>query len=395
MLGYALKYPDAVKGLILEAPAGLEQFPKTMTIGDQELPVFDPAIGVDFEAWKAAWEPTGALGPEMARDEQGVRDFFYFKERDPVTGAVSPSFFGYFKHDTEYARLHTDQRVAMISGNPAELEQWVTAFIYDIYTIGSELNEGDPTSLYSRLTEIEVPIFLAFGSQEPFIPSTSLNGLEDMANQVIIPFLDRMDDAGNPVVAEDLSGRRPLHPHRRALRVRPRRGLDFMKTGTGRRDLADGHRRAGQRRGAAALAAAAAEARRPSGRPASRSDGEGVTEMIRRTLLRTLASATALVGRRPVPGARRHAVDQRRAAAERGLHAGVEHADARLVEEVLRHPELPDRRHLRPDRRSARPGATAARAGRRSRASASARSRPPTSTSARRSATRPARSSTR
>ena len=90
VLGYALKYPEAVKGLVLEAPAGLEQFPKTMLIGDVELPVFDPAIGRDFEAWQAAWDPTGAFESEFNRTEQGVRDFFHFIERDPVTGAAMP-----------------------------------------------------------------------------------------------------------------------------------------------------------------------------------------------------------------------------------------------------------------------------------------------------------------
>ena len=124
-----------------------------------------------------------------------MRDFFYFKTRDPDTGEVSDSFFGYFKKDTEYARLHTDQRVAMIKGNPAELEQWLIWFIYDIYTIGSELVQGDPNKLYQRLTDIKAPIFLAFGTEEPFIPSTSLNGLENMATDVIIPFMKRADAA--------------------------------------------------------------------------------------------------------------------------------------------------------------------------------------------------------
>ncbi len=126
----------------------------------------------------------------MSRDEQSVRDFFYFKERDPVTGADSPSVFGYFKNDTEYARLHTDQRIAMISGNPAELEQWVIWFIYDVWTIcmrTTKVIRRQP--LLSRLPQIDVPIFLAFGAEEPFIPSTGLNGLDDMANEVITPFL--------------------------------------------------------------------------------------------------------------------------------------------------------------------------------------------------------------
>ncbi|MCV6596675.1 MAG: alpha/beta hydrolase, partial [Mangrovicoccus sp.] len=116
VLGYALKYPEAVSGLLLEAPAGLEIFPKSVEMEDDQLAICDPAITRDFEAWQAAWGPTGALDSEMIRDEQSVRDFFYFKERDPVSGATSDSFFGYFKNDTEYARLHTDQRIAMISG---------------------------------------------------------------------------------------------------------------------------------------------------------------------------------------------------------------------------------------------------------------------------------------
>jgi pimeloyl-ACP methyl ester carboxylesterase len=199
VLGYALDYPEAVKGLLLEAPAGLEIFPTSMEVEGETLRICDPAITHDYEAWEAAWGPTGALQAEMSRDEQSVRDFFYFKERDPVTGAVSDSFFGYFKNDTEYARLHTDQRIAMISGNPAELEQWVVWFIYDVWTICSENGSDDENPLLSRLPQIEAPIFLAFGAQEPFIPSTGLNGLDDMANQVITPFMQSMAAAGNPV----------------------------------------------------------------------------------------------------------------------------------------------------------------------------------------------------
>lgn len=199
VLGYALKYPEAVKGLLLEAPAGLEIFPTSVEVEGETLGICDPAITHDFEAWEAAWGPTGALAGEMARDEQSVRDFFHFKTRDPATGVVSDSPMGYFKNDTEFARLHTDQRVAMISGNPAELEQWVIWFIYDVWTICSENNDTSESPLLSRLSEIDVPIFLAFGAAEPFIPSTGLNGLDDMANQVITPFMQSMAAAGNPV----------------------------------------------------------------------------------------------------------------------------------------------------------------------------------------------------
>lgn len=199
VLGYALTYPDAVSGIILEGPAGLEEFPETVEFGGQSYHLFDPRIDNDKALWEQVWGPTGMLEGERNRTAEGVRDFFHFKTRDPVTGAASPSPFGYFKRDTEYARLHTDQRVAMIEGNPDEFEQWVFAFIFDVYSIGKELVKGDPNSLYNRLPQIKAPIFLAFGAQEPFIPSTALNGLTDMANEVIIPFEQRMQDAGNPV----------------------------------------------------------------------------------------------------------------------------------------------------------------------------------------------------
>lgn len=231
VLGYALDYPEAVKGLILEGPAGLEIFPKSFDMGGEKLAVCDPAITHDFAAWEKAWGPTGALASEMNRDEQSVRDFFHFRERDPVTGAVRPSRFGYFKNDTEYARLHTDQRVAMISGNPKELEQWVIAFIYDIWTICSENDDTNDAALLKRLPQIEAPILLAFGAQEPFIPSTGLNGLTDMANQVITPFLAAMGAADRHVVPKMYPGvGHFIHtdvPFQFASDV-----VSFMKTGT-------------------------------------------------------------------------------------------------------------------------------------------------------------------
>ena len=128
-------------------------------------PPFDPSFAGDFEKWKQVWEPTGALAAEMGRTEQGVRDFFYFKKRDPVTGAVSRSKSGYFMNDSEYARFHTEQRVGLIKGNPKELEQWANVFIYDIYGMVVELQKDDPKNLYERLTQIKVPIFPAFGDK--------------------------------------------------------------------------------------------------------------------------------------------------------------------------------------------------------------------------------------
>jgi homoserine O-acetyltransferase len=198
VMGYALTWPDAVQGLALEAPSGLEEYPRDITIAkDKKVRLFDPAFDHDFDKWKQTWDQTGILAAELARNEQSVRDFFYFKKRDPETNAVSAAKSGYFYNDSEYARFHTEQRVGLIKGNPKELEQWANVFIYDVYSIGSELQQDDPKNLYERLTQIKAPIFLAFGDKEPFIPTPAFNGLTDLGRDVITPFMSRMTNAGN------------------------------------------------------------------------------------------------------------------------------------------------------------------------------------------------------
>jgi homoserine O-acetyltransferase/O-succinyltransferase len=198
ILGYALSWPDAVSGLILEAPAGLEEYPRDVPVAPgKTAPLFDASIGRDFNKWKQLWDQTGILKSEIDRSEQNIRDFYYFKKRDPVTDVVAKSKSGYFMNDSEYARFHTEQRVGLTKGNPKELEQWANVFIFDIYGMVSELQKDDPKNLYQRLPQIKAPIFLAFGAKEPFIPGTSLNGLKDLAGDIIVPFTDRMTLAGN------------------------------------------------------------------------------------------------------------------------------------------------------------------------------------------------------
>ena len=100
-------------------------------------------------------------------------------------------------NDSEYARLHTEQRVGLTKADPKELEQWSNVYIFDIYGMVVELQKDDPKNLYRRLTQIKAPIFLAFGAKEPIIPGTPLNGLKDLAGGVIVPFIERMASAGN------------------------------------------------------------------------------------------------------------------------------------------------------------------------------------------------------
>jgi homoserine O-acetyltransferase/O-succinyltransferase len=198
VMGYALTWPEAVQGLALEAPAGLEEYPREVAVGPgKTVALFDKAFATDFGKWKQTWDQTGVLAAELTRTDQSVRDFLYFKKRDPVTGAVTRSKSGYFMNDSEYARFHTEQRAGMIRGNPKELEQWANVFVFDIYTMVAELQQDDPNNLYKRLTKIKAPIFLAFGDKEPFIPGTGLNRLKDLGRDIIGPFMTRMTNAGN------------------------------------------------------------------------------------------------------------------------------------------------------------------------------------------------------
>ena len=139
---------------------------------------------------------------------------------------------GYFFNDSEYARFHTEQRVGLIKGNPKELEQWCNVFIFDVYTIGAELQQDDPKNLYERLTQIKAPIFLAFGDKEPFIPTPAFNGLTDLGRDVITPFMTRMTNAGNrPMLKIYPETGHFIHTDNPVEYLRRRRGLRDQRNG--------------------------------------------------------------------------------------------------------------------------------------------------------------------
>ncbi len=200
VMGYALTWPDAVSKLVLEGPAGLEEYPREITIAPgQKLDLFNPAFAHDFEKWAEVWDKTGLRQRELKQTPQEIYDFYNWQRTDPVTGAVTPAKTGYFKRDSEYARLHTNQRIGMTKGDPRELQQWVDVFYFDVWGMVSELQKDDPKNLYKRLTEIKIPILLTFGDKEPFIPGTAFNGLKDLSRDIILPFMRRMSAAGGDV----------------------------------------------------------------------------------------------------------------------------------------------------------------------------------------------------
>ena len=68
VMGYALTWPEAVQGLALEAPAGLEEYPREIAISkDKKLRLFDESFARDFDKWKQTWDQTGILAAEIAR----------------------------------------------------------------------------------------------------------------------------------------------------------------------------------------------------------------------------------------------------------------------------------------------------------------------------------------
>jgi len=199
VLGYALSYPDAVEKLILEAPAGLEEYPRGFQLPNGvTVPWLDPALARDYERWAQTWPWPVRLAAERDKTEEDIRLFNYFKRKDPATGAVTDAPQGYFLKDGPEARFETDTRISMLKGPRAELEAWIVAFNWDVYTQGIEVLKDDPRSVTKRLGEIKAPVFIAFGAKEPFIPTTAASGNSDLKRDLLKPAYERMAAAGNP-----------------------------------------------------------------------------------------------------------------------------------------------------------------------------------------------------
>ena len=199
--GYALEWPEEVDKLILKAPAGLEEYPRILSLLGGALPWMDPEYMRDLRRWKSVWTPLGRLERERAQTEQQIRDFYYFRERHPVTGETRPADIGLFLRDSIDARFLTETRVGMIHGPQEEYEAWIIAFVRDIYTMGIEVNREDDASLAKRLTELDMPVFLALGEQDPLLPTTAASGNQDMRRDVVGPAYARLSERGpQPVV---------------------------------------------------------------------------------------------------------------------------------------------------------------------------------------------------
>lgn len=232
VVGYALRYPEAVSKIVLESSAGLEEYPTAIRLpSGVDWPIFDPAYRYDYERWDQVWGPLGHLKNEFAKTERDIRAFYYFEKIDKDTGKLQPSEVGYFRNDSVDARFLTETRVEMIRGNRREYERYIKTYVRDVYALGIEVRREAPASLYKRLPEIDVPVFIAFGEGDPFIPTTVLSGLTDLRNQIIKPAFEMLAERGpEPVVAVYADAGHFLHtdyPVRFGADV-----VSFVKSGT-------------------------------------------------------------------------------------------------------------------------------------------------------------------
>ncbi len=140
VLGYALIYPEAVEGVILDAPAGLEEIPEKY---------FPQQLAASTRQEDFAQYPYYAKKVRLDFSTNAERiEKFYFYEL-VMNGKLVP--YGFFKNKTEDARLATEIRAKMVSGNPGERERYAITSIHDVYNLGVEIKKEDPGSIFKRL----------------------------------------------------------------------------------------------------------------------------------------------------------------------------------------------------------------------------------------------------
>ncbi|MCG8614897.1 MAG: alpha/beta hydrolase, partial [Desulfobacterales bacterium] len=187
VLGYALTYPEAVEGLILIAPSGLEELPAAHFPDSL-------AESTDKDSFAALPYYKRKAGLDFSSNADLIEDFYFYRLR--IKGKLIPS--GMFKTENPDTRLSTDIRTGMIDGNPTEFYRYSITSLRDVYTLGMEIRKEDPDSLFKRYDNIHSPILLIFGDEEPFYPK-KISGLKDLNKDMIRPFYERMSTAGCPV----------------------------------------------------------------------------------------------------------------------------------------------------------------------------------------------------
>eukprot|EP01105_Mastigella_eilhardi_P022187 TRINITY_DN5450_c0_g1_i1.p1 TRINITY_DN5450_c0_g1~~TRINITY_DN5450_c0_g1_i1.p1 ORF type:complete len:384 (-),score=105.37 TRINITY_DN5450_c0_g1_i1:453-1604(-) len=204
-IGYALDYPGAVSCLVLEAPAGLEEFPAATAA-----------------ALRDAWAVDATA--EWAKSPQLLRDFYWSRrtalapapDGQRLAEAAVPAQQGYFlcgAAPSPDAEILAAARIGLstaASYPPAaqcqrELADWSAIYVRDKYSIVSELIEGDPLSIRAQAVsgKLKTPVAILFGEEEPFIPmqaSTATHKLS-LRKDTVEPFVAELRKQGVPVRA--------------------------------------------------------------------------------------------------------------------------------------------------------------------------------------------------
>lgn len=202
VMGYALKYPDAVEKLILESPGGLEQF---------RIPMFSPKFINDLAALKENPIYKKMFDAEFAKTPEAIRLFYYYKMKD-ASGKVVKAPVGYFVNDSEYAQFLTEVRVKMITNDfntvkGKEYYNYVITYVRDVFTLGIEMYPKSAYSIYEKYPQIKAPILVLFGKDDAFIP-TMVSGMKKFGlnKGIILPFYKMMKEAGNIPTVKLYSG---------------------------------------------------------------------------------------------------------------------------------------------------------------------------------------------
>ncbi|MGD9210263.1 MAG: alpha/beta hydrolase [Desulfobacteraceae bacterium] len=190
VLGYALSYPKAVERIILIAPAGLEELPANYFPSEF-------AESTDPEDFSRFPYYAKNVRLDYSTNADLIEDYYYYRLK--IKGKLIPS--GFFKKDSPDARLATDIRKKLISGNPVEFQRYSITSLRDVYNLGVEIQREDPSSLFKRYEQIRTPILLIFGEDEPFYPK-KISGLKDLKKDIIQPFYQRMTAVNCPVTVK-------------------------------------------------------------------------------------------------------------------------------------------------------------------------------------------------
>ncbi len=197
VLGYALKYPDAVDKIILESSYGLEEYNTEILLNDsKQLAIFNPIIRYDYGKWQSVWSRLGYFDREFAKTAEDIRLFYHFKKLDPETGTIVSSPIGYFKNRSIDSTFLTRVRTQMIWSTADEYERYLRTSIWDIYGQGIEIRKEDPRSLVKNLEHIQAPVLMTFGEADPFLPTTSFSHNRNLRLDIVKPAFIRMASSG-------------------------------------------------------------------------------------------------------------------------------------------------------------------------------------------------------